>query len=160
MTKHDVSQPCWDEWTSKKAVANGGVVIVDSRNQALLLLKEKDKEWVIPSGGIDNGEYPIEAAVRELYEETRIKLSVEDLIELGTVTAQHPKSEQNKTDVIVTFLAFSNAECIPNTGEGLTQSQRLSLHRTNDETVHMHPTTRRQLWMADDFIRKNGRRAK
>lgn len=35
--------------------------------------KEGKKQWQMPQGGIDKGEAPLEAAYRELYEETGIK---------------------------------------------------------------------------------------
>jgi 8-oxo-dGTP pyrophosphatase MutT (NUDIX family) len=149
----DVCNKCWKEWISKKAVANAGVVVVNTHGQALLLFKPKDNEWVVPSGGIDKDEYPKDAAVRELCEEASIKLSQVELIELGTVTAFHPTCQQDKTDVIVTFMAYSDQKCVVKKDEGLVDSKWLSLERIDDTTVPMHPTTRRQLWMAYEAVK-------
>ena len=95
--KGDVSQKCWKEWISKKAVANVGVVVVNAKYQALLLFKEKNQEWELPSGAIEKDEYPKRTAVRELYEEAKIKLPETALTELGTVTAFHPNYPEDKT---------------------------------------------------------------
>ncbi len=61
------------------------VILVDDENRFFLLLTHFDPEvglpprWITPGGGIDFGETPLEAAVRELSEETGIKLAPEDL---------------------------------------------------------------------------------
>ena len=102
MCKLDKNHVCplvWNEWISKKAVANAGVVIINSQKQVLLLFKTKNNEWEIPSGGINKNECPKRAAIRELYEETKITLSEGQLIELGTFTAFHPNYQEDKTDI-------------------------------------------------------------
>lgn len=42
------------------------------------------QKWSLPGGGIKRNETPAEAAVREVHEETGIRLAMEDLHELGT----------------------------------------------------------------------------
>lgn len=158
-SSRDVSPECWKEWISKKAVANAGVVIVNSHNQALLLLKPKTGEWELPSGAIDKDEYPKMAAIRELSEETNINLSEEALIELGTVTAFHPTYTQDKTDIVVTFMAFIDskaANVVPR--EEHSAIMWLSLERIDDPAIPTHPTTRRQLWMAYEVVKTKGYR--
>lgn len=51
-----------------------GIVIMDSK---MLMVKEKESMgWSIPSGGIENGESPEQACVREIWEETGFKTEV------------------------------------------------------------------------------------
>lgn len=41
-------------------------------SKVLLVTSTKNRNhWVVPGGGIENGENPMEAAVREVYEEVR-----------------------------------------------------------------------------------------
>lgn len=65
--------------------ATARVVVLDHDNRALLI-NEVDPEapgrtsyWLTPGGGIDPGESPREAAVRELYEEIGLRAQPDDL---------------------------------------------------------------------------------
>jgi len=56
-----------------------GIVVFNRRGEVFLGQRRPDKSgatdytWQFPQGGIDKGEDPIDAALRELYEETSIK---------------------------------------------------------------------------------------
>ena len=62
----------------------------------ILLLNEQEKEvllvrswlghqrWSLPGGGIRRPETPLQAAVRELFEETGLRLTADDIQELGS----------------------------------------------------------------------------
>src|SRR5688572_24746240 len=49
------------------------------------------QNWSLPGGGIQRVEKPIEAAVRETYEETGIRVGIDHVEELGTFTNPDPK---------------------------------------------------------------------
>ena len=144
----NVCPKCWSEWISKKAVANAGVVVINSQNCCLLLFKERYQEWEIPSGAIDKNEEPEDAAIRELDEETHIKIAQENLKQLGVVTAKHPNRIEDKTDIIITFMVRSDNDARLDGEEGHTKSIWLSLKQYNDTTISMHDATRKQLKMA------------
>jgi putative (di)nucleoside polyphosphate hydrolase len=58
-----------------------GVALVNRANDVFIGRRRKDRagsaafdrDWQMPQGGIDAGETPLEAAKRELYEETNVK---------------------------------------------------------------------------------------
>ena len=60
---------------------NTGIVVVNDDKQ-ILLCERKDKKgaWQMPQGGIEDGENPALAGLRELYEETGIKATLEDVL--------------------------------------------------------------------------------
>jgi 8-oxo-dGTP pyrophosphatase MutT (NUDIX family) len=64
------------------------VTLVDPRGR--VLMQERDEHapvwpetWCFPGGGLDDGEEPVEGAVRELAEETGVVLTPDDLTDLG-----------------------------------------------------------------------------
>ena len=58
----------------------GASAVVRDGNGRILLLRRGDTgRWSLPAGMIDPGEQPAEAAVREVYEETGVRVEVERL---------------------------------------------------------------------------------
>lgn len=51
-----------------------GVILIDDQNR-VLLVQNYDGKWTFPKGGIECGESTEAAAVRELFEETGIRLT-------------------------------------------------------------------------------------
>lgn len=80
-------------WEYVKRVNCAGVVLVlvyhTGREEYLMVeqyrppIKCRVQEW--PAGLIDDGETPRQAAVRELYEETGVKVTEDKLIDLGKI---------------------------------------------------------------------------
>lgn len=63
----------WSEM-NKKYRKNVAIVVFNKSKKLLICERIKEKgAWQFPQGGIDNGETPKDAALRELWEETSIK---------------------------------------------------------------------------------------
>jgi 8-oxo-dGTP pyrophosphatase MutT (NUDIX family) len=59
----------------------GRILLVDDQDRVLLIhdrldLDATDSHWIAPGGGLEPGETPAEAAVREVYEETGIRVAL------------------------------------------------------------------------------------
>lgn len=71
-----------------------GILVVDG--QEALLVKRTEPPavgaWSVPAGYLEHDETPLEAAVRELREETGVRASREDLALHDTVFVRHPDS--------------------------------------------------------------------
>ena len=69
------------------------ILLINPQNQILLYKTHFDPEvelpprWLTPGGGIDEGETEKQAAIRELFEETGMKLAESDLTEPILVTS-------------------------------------------------------------------------
>ena len=57
----------------KAAIA---IVLSEDKSQVLLVQRKDVPVWVLPGGGIDDGESPDQAAVREALEETGLTVSI------------------------------------------------------------------------------------
>ena len=60
-----------------------GVIILNPDRELLLCHVTGQNHWDLPKGGIDAGETPLQAALRETFEETGLRLRAESLVELG-----------------------------------------------------------------------------
>jgi len=60
-----------------------GVVILNPDRELLLCHVTGQNHWDLPKGGIDAGETPIQAALRETREECGLRLEAETLLDLG-----------------------------------------------------------------------------
>lgn len=68
--------------TIKKSVA--GVIFSPDRSKVLLIKRRDISIWVLPGGGVDPGESPEEAIVREILEETGLNAKIQRQIALYT----------------------------------------------------------------------------
>lgn len=60
-----------------RRVWNGSAGIILSEGKMLMVKEKESMGWSIPSGGIENGESPEQACMREIWEETGFKTKVE-----------------------------------------------------------------------------------
>ena len=88
----------------KKFRKSSGVIL--KHGDEVLLCKRSPKEtlpniWSIPGGGIENGESPGQAAIREVHEETNIELTT-DLDLVGIIDTKN--EDGLKTGMMFVFL--------------------------------------------------------
>ena len=69
-----------------------GVVILTGSRELLLRHVTGQNHWDLPKGGIDPGETPIEAALRETREEAGLRMRAETLLDLGRFTYTNKKN--------------------------------------------------------------------
>jgi 8-oxo-dGTP pyrophosphatase MutT (NUDIX family) len=60
-----------------------GVVILNQNRELLLCHVTGQNHWDLPKGGIDTGETPVQAALRETREECGLRLQAAELLDLG-----------------------------------------------------------------------------
>ena len=72
-------------------VASYGLVL---REERILLVRLTERtpspgSWSLPGGGIDHGEHPADAVIRELYEETGLRGEVVELLDVDSHFREH-----------------------------------------------------------------------
>jgi 8-oxo-dGTP pyrophosphatase MutT (NUDIX family) len=77
-------------------------------------------------GGIKEGEQPLQAAIRELKEETGIKTSKNNLIPLGKVAVLATDEKGCKFEMITHLFTFKLANSTPVPGDDVTKIVRLT----------------------------------
>jgi 8-oxo-dGTP pyrophosphatase MutT (NUDIX family)/deoxyadenosine/deoxycytidine kinase len=75
--------------------------------------KSHPRHWGFPSGKIRDGESPIAAAIRELYEETRILVSAENLMHVGTYFVVHDNVSFKYTTFRCVFTVLPEVQINP-----------------------------------------------
>ena len=69
-----------------------GVVILNRERELLLCHVTGQNHWDLPKGGIDPGETPLEAALRETREESGLRLQADALSDLGRFAYTNKKN--------------------------------------------------------------------
>lgn len=89
-------------------LAAGAVVAGESSGELLLLHHTEEDRWCFPKGHLESGESVVEAAVREVTEETGLKEFTLDQ-ELGEVAYRFydPRRDLNVLKTTIYFLAFT-----------------------------------------------------
>ena len=78
-------------------VKAAGLFLVNTENKILIghPTNHDPNFWSIPKGKIDEGETPLEAAIRETYEESNVKLfkDLHDFVYIGKYVYRHKKKD-------------------------------------------------------------------
>ncbi|HYD35394.1 MAG TPA: NUDIX hydrolase [Vitreimonas sp.] len=122
-------------WVNRK---NGVGVVVTTSDQKILVHKEyryviKADSWEVQGGGIDDGETPEQAAVRELKEEAGIQINTDQLQKLGVFYPLHSFN----TESVTLFMVVINPT--QTNTDGTETSEDISEQRyvTFDEALKM-----------------------
>ncbi|MFB4350202.1 NUDIX domain-containing protein [Microbacterium sp. CR_7] len=94
MTPQPTAQAIRSKWTDKAVYAAGAVVwrLVDDKLHILLIHRTKYRDVTLPKGKVDPGEMLAETAVREVHEETGIRVSLG--VPVGVSRYHLPSSKQ------------------------------------------------------------------
>ena len=82
-------------------IQTGSAVIIRNKDGKILLQERTDRDaWSLPGGCQDLGEDLRATAIREVYEETGIKLNTKDLILLDTISGKSRRNIYPNGDIV------------------------------------------------------------
>lgn len=96
-------------WKIARPKTWGGRIILVVENEVLLVRHRRSKFWNLPGGGISPKKDSAQETLRELYEETKIKLD-DVYYQLGT----HNACSEGKCDTILVFISRKEKTQIDN----------------------------------------------
>lgn len=111
-----------------------GVVTYINKITYVAVLKDKDNNWVLPKGHLKKGETYIEAAIREVLEETHIKLNKENLIcKIGEFNYFSDLENSDKNIKAYLFKIDKMQKIIPLEKENFIEGKWLTLEAAIDK---------------------------
>jgi len=87
-----------------------GVLVLNAQRELLLCHVTHQDHWDLPKGGIEMGETPREAALRETREETGLRLDGSTLADLGRM-AYRPKKDLHLFATLLPRVAPASLSC-------------------------------------------------
>jgi 8-oxo-dGTP pyrophosphatase MutT (NUDIX family) len=95
-------------WKLFKPETFGARIIIISNKRVLLVQHRNSKFWNLPGGGINKNEDPEAGTLRELFEETKIKIDRADYL-LGTYCSK----AEGKRDKVFIYIKETDSDFIP-----------------------------------------------
>ncbi|WP_067928964.1 NUDIX hydrolase [Alicyclobacillus shizuokensis] len=106
-----------------------GLIINDSGNKILLVFHKKLKKWLPPGGHLESNELPHEAAIREIYEETKL---------MPTLIEQPPRIfNTNERELPLPYMILHEYIPIHGTEEAHTHVDFIYIFRSSEGSVSL-----------------------
>ena len=117
-------------------IQTGSAIIIRNENKEILLQERTDRNmWGLPGGCQELGEDLRETAIREAYEETGIKLNIENLVLIKTLSGDLRKNSYPNGDVVYNNTSLYLADVSINSLENLkgdSETKRLKFFSLDD----------------------------
>ncbi|NET61540.1 MAG: NUDIX domain-containing protein [Symploca sp. SIO2E6] len=104
-------------------------IIFDEHGSVLLCHRRDFDAWNLPGGGIENGELPTEAVIREVKEETGLEVDVERLVGVYGKT--------DKDQLVFSFICCPIGGILSATDES-SECQYFSIEEIPINTISIH----------------------
>lgn len=117
-------------------IQTGSAIVIRNENKEILLQERTDRNmWGLPGGCQELGEDLRETAIREAYEETGIKLDIENLVLINTLSGNLRKNSYPNGDIVYNNTSLYLADVFINSLEKLkgdSETKRLKFFSLDD----------------------------
>ena len=122
-------------------IQTGSAIIIRNENKEILLQERTDRNmWGLPGGCQELGEDLRETAIREAYEETGIKLNIENLVLINTLSGNLRKNSYPNGDIVYNNTSLYLADVSINSLEKLkgdSETKRLKFFSLDDISCNL-----------------------
>lgn len=126
-------------WRLTKPITIGVKVLVEDENGAYLLVRQKYQSyWSLPGGGVESGESSRSAAVREVQEETGVRILPED----SKLFSVYFSKREYKSDHILLFVSKSAGRQVL---ESDFEIEEVAWFRAEELPKDVSPATKRRI---------------
>ena len=110
-------------------IQTGSAIIIENENREILLQERTDRNmWELPGGCQELGERLEDTALREAYEETGLKLSIDNLTLINTLSGNTRKNSYPNGDIVYNNTSLYHAKVLngeANNLKGDSETKRL-----------------------------------
>lgn len=118
-------------------IQTGSAIIIRNKEGRILLQERTDRnQWCLPGGCQELAETLEETALREIYEETGIKLELKDLFLINVVSGESRKNTYNLGDIVYNntslYLVDINDNKLKDLKFDINETKRLKFFKLNE----------------------------
>lgn len=115
----------------KRLTSAGGVVVLGN---SVLMLRKTNGDWVLPKGRIEENESSMQAAIREVKEETGIKAVIENYIDTTNFKFKNiwTNNEIVSKDVEWYLMKKRGGNLIPQKEEGFVEAKFIHVDKVDE----------------------------
>jgi ADP-ribose pyrophosphatase YjhB (NUDIX family) len=134
-----------DAPAANSLVPSANVVVTDDRGRILLIRRTDNGNWALPGGAMDLGETIVQAAEREVQEETGLACRVTGLVGIYT-NPNHVLKYTSNGEIRQEFSVVFSARPVSGELTPSSESSRVEWVEVTDiESLEMHPSMRQRI---------------
>ena len=117
-------------------IQTGSAIIIENENREILLQERTDRNmWGLPGGCQELGERLEDTALREAYEETGLKLTIDNLTLINTLSGNTRKNSYPNGDIVYNNTSLYHAKVLneeANNLKGDSETKRLKFFKISE----------------------------
>lgn len=121
-------------------VVGASTIIVNDKQEVLLIRRNDNELWGLPAGSVELNESPVETAIREIYEETGLRVQENGLVLLNVFGGAdffytYPNGDQC-SNVVISYVTDCYSGTLVTATNETTDAQFFPLNQLPEKIAH------------------------